>query len=102
MSRVMKIASRCFFFVFSYICLSNPAFSADPRRGALVQSEPASHSSRSTQTIPAAESPAGSLNVFSPLYAQNEPLLLLLSGIAMFAGATTVKKASSRGQRAGR
>jgi hypothetical protein len=35
---------------------------------------------------------------FSPFYAKSEPLLLLLSGAAMFIVATTVKKASSRGE----
>ena len=33
---------------------------------------------------------------FSPFYAKSEPLLLLLSGAAMFVIATTVKRTSSR------
>lgn len=34
---------------------------------------------------------------FSPFYAKSEPLLLLLSGAAMFIVATTVKRTSLRG-----
>lgn len=33
---------------------------------------------------------------FSPFYAKSEPLLLLLSGAAMFVVATTVRRTSSR------
>jgi len=40
----------------------------------------------------------GYSGVFSPFYAKSEPLLLLLSGAAMFIVATTVKRASSRGE----
>jgi len=47
----------------------------------------------STQSISVTESLAESLRAFSPLYAKSEPLLLLLSGIAMLVGATTVRKA---------
>jgi len=60
----------------------------------------------STQSILLTESLAESLRAFSPLYAKSEPLLLLLSGIVMFVGATTiqraVKKTSLSGYRAGR
>jgi hypothetical protein len=39
---------------------------------------------------------------FSPFYVRSEPLLLLLSGAAMFVVATTVKRASSRGEAGGK
>jgi hypothetical protein len=35
---------------------------------------------------------------FTPFHASSEPFLLLLSGAAIFAVATTVKRTSSRGQ----
>jgi len=47
----------------------------------------------STQSISVTESLVESLRAFSPLYAKSEPLLLLLSGVVMFVGATTVRNA---------
>jgi hypothetical protein len=38
----------------------------------------------------------------SPFYIRSEPLLLLLSGAAMFVLATTVKRTSSRGEAGGK
>ena len=35
---------------------------------------------------------------FSPFYAKSEPLLLLLTGSAMFVVATTAKRSSSKGE----
>lgn len=39
---------------------------------------------------------------FSPFYAKSEPLLLLLSGAAMFVVATTVRRTFSRGAESGK
>jgi len=101
MSRVMKITQRIVFVIAICICLSYVMISADQRRGILTPSDSANLSSYSAQSVSVAESLAESRRAFSPFYAKSEPLLLLLSGIAMFVGATAVKKAFSRGYRAG-
>src|SRR5262245_34396170 len=101
MSRGLKIAQIFIFVISTCICLIYSLVSVDQRWGALAPNDSAKLSSYSPQSVSVAETLAQSLRALSPSYAKSEPLLLLLSGIAMFIGATTVRKAvkktSSRG-----
>ncbi len=98
MATVMKITRGLFGLTLFCACLFPPLISANQQRGILPSNDPALHSTHSTQSVSIAESIVKSQYAPSPFYANSEPLLLLLSGIAMFIGATTVKKASSRGE----
>jgi len=100
MSRVMKITQRIIFVILICVCPSSSQISAAQHRGTSTPGEPPNDSANlpaySTQPVSITGSLAESLSAFSPSYTKSEPLLLLLCGIAMFAGATTVKRAAGR------
>lgn len=65
-------------------------------QGSLSIKDPTSISTHAIQPVSIAELLAKTQYVKSPSYSKSEPLLLLLSGIAIFIAATSVKRVSSR------
>jgi hypothetical protein len=91
MSQVIKITRRFIFVIFICVCLNYSAIAMERQPGIPPAGNSSNFSSYSTQSASRAESPVGGLS--APSYVRSESLLLLLSGIAMFVGATTVRKA---------
>lgn len=96
MSKIMKLAQRLIFVICICVCLSYSITSADQQRVDAVPNDSTNFSYHSNQSVSIAASLAGVLTTLSLSLVKGEPLLLLLFGIAMFIGATTVKKASDR------
>jgi len=96
----MKITQRFIFIILICACLSSSLITAAQHRETFTPggspNDSANLPAYSTQPVSITGSLAESLSAFSPSYMKSEPLLLLLCGIAMFAGATTVKRAAGR------
>jgi hypothetical protein len=90
LSRFIKITHRFIFVILISLCLSHGLNSIAQQRNDQQSSEMASPTSTSEQSATIDEF-SNSLS-----YAQGEPLLLLLVGIAILVGATTLKKAAAR------
>jgi hypothetical protein len=92
MFRIIRIARRIIFVIIACACLSQ-VFVSDARQ----QNDKST--SDSARLSPAYDQPAAAADSTSYSYfpyREGEPLLLLLSGIAIFIGATTLKKAAKR------
>lgn len=96
MSKVIKLVQRLIVVVTICACLSYFVVSASRRPDKQPSSESTSFSSYPNQPVTITGSLAEILFALSPSHTKGEPLLLLLSGIAMFIAATTAKRASDR------
>jgi hypothetical protein len=96
MSWVTKIIQGLFLVIMIGAWSTSAPNPAGQTRDALSPKDSTDISTRATQPVSIAELLAKTQYVKSPSYSKSEPLLLLLSGIAMLVAATTVKKAASK------
>jgi hypothetical protein len=96
MSRVMKFTQGLLLVILIGPWSTPAPNPAGQTRGSLPPKDSAGISTPATQPVSIAELLVKTQYVKSPPYSKSEPLLLLLSGIAMFIAATTVKRAATR------
>lgn len=92
MIRIIKITRRFIFIVLISLSLSQGLTSYAQQQNDQQSQNVASQPSTSKQPDAIGEN----LSFFSFPYAQSEPLLLLLAGIAILVAATTIKKTAAR------